>query len=186
VAQATNLSPGAGWIRGDQAIDPKVLQEMERLRMENAELKRSLTDLNSEEIRFPPDLQGPNDGVEFVIVEYNHKSRTKEEINIRTTFGKIFTSLFDDLLTEPEERYLDSVIGNIISKLGGRQKQEGVLSLLRGVKMLRYHLEALGLIKAVGRPRDEGTEIVWTVTEKGRRFAAQAQALYRPKTQQAR
>ena len=33
VTNAVNLAPGAGWVRGDQAIDPKILQEMERLRV---------------------------------------------------------------------------------------------------------------------------------------------------------
>lgn len=28
VTQAVNLSPGVGWVRGDQAVDPKTLQEL--------------------------------------------------------------------------------------------------------------------------------------------------------------
>src|SRR5215217_2911767 len=30
--------PGIGWIRGDQAFDPKILQELEKLTVENKEL----------------------------------------------------------------------------------------------------------------------------------------------------
>jgi hypothetical protein len=30
VARAVNLSPGVGWVRGDQAVDPKTLQELVR------------------------------------------------------------------------------------------------------------------------------------------------------------
>jgi hypothetical protein len=41
VAQAINLSPGVGWVRGDLAIDPKVVQELELVRIENEELKKS-------------------------------------------------------------------------------------------------------------------------------------------------
>jgi Domain of unknown function (DUF4062) len=32
VANAVNLTPGIGWVRGDNAIDPKLLQDYERLR----------------------------------------------------------------------------------------------------------------------------------------------------------
>jgi Domain of unknown function (DUF4062) len=47
VGNAINLSPGVGWIRGDQAIDPKVLQEMERIRIENGQLRTRLAELDS-------------------------------------------------------------------------------------------------------------------------------------------
>src|SRR6266849_1359234 len=43
--QSVNLAPGVGWVRGDQAIDPKVLQDFERLRRENEELKQRLSEL---------------------------------------------------------------------------------------------------------------------------------------------
>jgi hypothetical protein len=61
VAQATNLTPGTGWVRGDQAIDPKVLQEAERLRIENSDLRRRLEKLEGEEIYFDPNILGPDD-----------------------------------------------------------------------------------------------------------------------------
>jgi hypothetical protein len=51
-ANAANLKPGVGWVRGDQAVDPKVLQETERLRIENAELRQELTEPVSTEVLF--------------------------------------------------------------------------------------------------------------------------------------
>jgi hypothetical protein len=42
VGNEINLSPGVGWVRGDQAIEPKMLQEMERLRTENEDLRTRL------------------------------------------------------------------------------------------------------------------------------------------------
>jgi hypothetical protein len=42
VTNAVNLTPGTGWVRGNQAIDPSVLQESERLRIENASLRERL------------------------------------------------------------------------------------------------------------------------------------------------
>jgi hypothetical protein len=50
VANSANLAPGVGWVRGDQAIDPRVLQDFERLRKENEDLKKiiALKDVVSE------------------------------------------------------------------------------------------------------------------------------------------
>ena len=40
----TRRRPGVGWIRGDQAIDPKVINELEALRQERNELRQELDD----------------------------------------------------------------------------------------------------------------------------------------------
>jgi hypothetical protein len=42
VANQVNLTPGVGWVRGDEAIDPKIMQDIERVRVENDGLKRRL------------------------------------------------------------------------------------------------------------------------------------------------
>jgi hypothetical protein len=47
VGQSVNLAPSVGWVRGDQAIDPKLLQDFERLRSENEQLKQQLRGLNT-------------------------------------------------------------------------------------------------------------------------------------------
>ena len=64
VAHATNLAPSVGWVRGDQAIDPKVLQDLERLRIENDDLRRRLS-ANEDELHFNPNIVGPNDPVKI-------------------------------------------------------------------------------------------------------------------------
>lgn len=196
VAQAINLSPGIGWIRGDQAVDPKVLQEMERLRIENAELKRSLAEFDMDEVLFPPNLLGPNDELEFTLtVMYQDKSnRAKiertEEVRAVATLGKIFAGLFDTILTEPSEYELQSAIGRVLARLTRPREDDVEFTIpANEVIKLRYHFEALGLIKAMGQSRAIGSTgwtqnyIGWTITEKGRRYVAQAQAIYRPSTE---
>jgi hypothetical protein len=47
VGNQVNLTPGVGWVRGDQTFDPKLLQEMEGVRIENEALKRRLEQFES-------------------------------------------------------------------------------------------------------------------------------------------
>ena len=42
VGNAINLTPGVGWVRGNQALDPKLLQDSERMRMENESCESNL------------------------------------------------------------------------------------------------------------------------------------------------
>jgi hypothetical protein len=65
VGRATTLFPGVGWVRGDQAIDPKVLQEAERLRIQNESLTERLKELDSTEVKFPAHLAGPESHLEL-------------------------------------------------------------------------------------------------------------------------
>jgi Domain of unknown function (DUF4062) len=65
VVNSVNLAPGVGWVREDQAIDPKVLQDFERLRRENEELKQQLSELSTSEVTFPVDLPPPDTAVEL-------------------------------------------------------------------------------------------------------------------------
>lgn len=196
VAQAINLSPGIGWVRGDQAIDPKVLQEMERLRIENAEMRRKLTELDAYEIQFPEDLMGPCDELTFTleIAHQNPQNQAQTErtetVKVCAVLGKIFIWIFDRILTEPSEHSLRSSIGAGLASLTSRSDEYSEYSIpLTEVIQLRYHLEALGLIKAMGAEESNPIStftfrhsyIAWTITEKGRRFVAQARAIYRLK-----
>jgi hypothetical protein len=88
VVNATNLTPGVGWIRGDQAIDPKVLQELERLRVENAELIRRLTEVNATEVSFPSNLPSPSEKVTLSIysgIGWYDPERAQYKDNYETT-----------------------------------------------------------------------------------------------------
>jgi Domain of unknown function (DUF4062) len=48
--------PGVGWIRGDQALDPKVYKELEEVRRQNKELREKLDTIGNEDIVFPSHL----------------------------------------------------------------------------------------------------------------------------------
>jgi hypothetical protein len=185
VTNAANLAPGTGWIRGDQGIDPKLLQELERLRIENSELRRDLEEFTSEElIHFPLGLLGPDDEMGFALEAYNKDTKKRETIIVKAVLGEVFVGLFDTILLEPNEFTLALEIGALISYLTNQPHDNFHYRSIE-VTRLRYHLAALGLINATGKTGMSGygeptSEIVWTITEKGRRFAAMAQALRKP------
>jgi hypothetical protein len=199
ITQAINLSPGIGWIRGDQAIDPKVLQEMEKLRIENAELRRTLSEFDSDEIQFPQNLVGPNDNLNFTLKLAYKDSRNSaktlrtEEVVVGAPIGGLFIGIFDKILTEPSEYQLRSAIGDVLANLSSKREPDVEYNIsLDEVIKLRFHLEALGLIKAMGGEENPGfgagfgvrhNYIAWTITDKGRRFVTQARAIYRPQTE---
>jgi len=182
VGQAANLSPGIGWIRGDQAIDPKLVQELERIRVENDQLKKRLTELDAHEISFPDNLLGPNDDFSFTILGLAPKMEP-QEISAKWPIGNLFAHITEALIAEKSESYIGDHIARFYmdNRASNEFKSERVFRIAEmDLTKLRFHLEALGLIRAVGRHTStklgdhefHSDHIVWTITEKGRRFVS--------------
>jgi hypothetical protein len=184
VANAANLTPGMGWVRGDQAIDPRVLQEAERLRLENTELRYRLEAIEGNEVTFDESLVGPNDNVEIPLIIVNSKKDPNGRQNTQTqtviaTIGEIFISLYDALLTEPNEAHLRTVIGVTLSRrLSAKAPGADFRVDAEEVIKLRHQLEALDLIEAFGDSTmstmgpfpTKRDFIAWRPSRKGRRY----------------
>ncbi|WP_137045056.1 DUF4062 domain-containing protein [Pseudolabrys sp. FHR47] len=194
VTNAVNLRPGTGWIRGDQAIDPKLLQDLERLRIENEELKARLSEVNGADISFPDHLAGPDHEITFAVTLHRHKQTPSggdaivktETVNVVASIGQILLAIVDEIIKEPSEYSLRRTIGEALLAIAGRNEREtsGEVSP-NDVTNLRFHIEALGLIQAIGK---ESTSdmfgrlttnhyIAWVITDKGRKFVSLHRAI---------
>jgi hypothetical protein len=168
VATAVNLKPGVGWIRADQAIDPKVLQELERLRIENAAFRQKLADLNREQSSTDPTLAGSVDSVTVEFLVYRSEEGFPDSISRTILLSDLFVGLYDHLLKNPSEAYVRELTGYWY-----RQKNHMSDYCELGEKsatIVRDKLEALGLIKPRSIMAGFSNHIAWSVTEKGKRF----------------
>jgi hypothetical protein len=111
VTNAVNLTPGIGWIRGDNAIDPKLLQDLERLRSDNAELREQVRQLRTDDVVFDPTMVGPDDAT-YIIVTIHHQEQTpagdldrvgSDEKAITVLLGDLFIEMVNLILTQPNE-----------------------------------------------------------------------------------
>ena len=196
VGQAITLKPGVGWVRGDQAIDPKVFQDLERLRGENELLKQKLATLNEDEIKFPAELAGPDEQITLDITVEDFQDdggggvakKGTFSVSVKRTIASIFASTYDVILKEPSERTIGEAIGKALcSELEGDSTYRRASISTAAVEKLRNHLEALGLVRAVGKytvSHRGGFEhrndyIAWTVTDKARRYVTRMRAIQR-------
>jgi hypothetical protein len=197
VVNAVNLTPGVGWIRGDQAVDPSVLQETERLRIENGDLRARLAAIEAEGLLFEQSLLGPSDEVKIraVIADVN-KPPEKTVTNRKTlslTYGQIYESLYDKLLEEPPEGHVRSSLEEMLwgSFPPAEVANKSVTISSEDFRTIRNQFEALDLIKIISvthpvPPNSNASffssghkTLNWQVTEKGRKFAISNRALKR-------
>ena len=165
---AVNLKPGVGWIRGDQAINPKLLQELEKLQIENTDLRQKLAALDSDKSspRSTPD--GLADPVAVELLIYRTEEGTPDKVSHPILLGDLFAGLYGHLLKSPSEAYVRELIG-----FWYRQKLHisDHCELSDRSTFIRDKLEALGLIKSRSIIAGFSIHIAWSLTEKGRRFS---------------
>ncbi len=178
VMNAANLTPGTGWVRGDQAIDPKVLQELERIRIENEVLKTRIAEIDGGEVTFPAYLSGPDDNL-TIRMRIKRTDQEEELAEIQMTPKYIFETVVDSIIREVSETLLcDKLASVYVHNFLAKTPAITVAKIIPDdIKKLRFHLEALGLIKAESRQGSSSKYISWTMTEKGRRFIATFKAV---------
>jgi len=188
VTNAVNLAPSIGWVRGDQAIDPKVLQEAERLRFENADLRSRLEKLEAGDLTFPEELVGPDDPIQFQVYPWGRED-TGYRANVR--IKDIFTTIFENILLEDDEDNIQRLLARTWMQVAKPDDFKGntIYEINQNdVRGIRHQLEALGLIKAFGRTRTyndfagrqrSDNYIAWTLTDKGRRYMSHLNATRR-------
>jgi Domain of unknown function (DUF4062) len=183
IAHSVNLTKRPGWIRGDQAIDPKVLQDMEKLRIENQELRERLSTLDTSEIRFDPRFAGPDEFIDLAYQASSGAPNSPRIFNITLKLKDIFVASYGSLLNHPNEGQVSHTMGQMLAKKAATYMDGPRFSLTDpSIQKLRTQLEALDLINIIGDP-SAGSGMAsrrWQVTEKGKRFALLELALTRP------
>lgn len=192
VSNQANLKPGVGWIRGDNAIDPRLLQDLEHLRKENLELKSRIAQLANGDLIFDSTLVGPDDPIDLELsiflpgsagVESDGEEREMIE-KVQVLLGELFVKLYELILTEPSEGSLQGSIGKAVRRIvqpGEVLPEDARCSIsAENVFALRQQFEALELITYELKPTTgslvRSSRLCWIITEKGRRFAARRRA----------
>jgi hypothetical protein len=183
VTSEVTLSPGVGWVRGDQAIEPKFLQELERLRIRNADLEKQLNLPDELDTTFPSNLPAPDSEFEVRLYagqNYLSPEQAQHKLRHATSWSEIFILSVDLILAEQDEKYIASAIAaELISKINAKLKPSKLDE--EDFRQIKFQLEALGLIKVTVRHRQrEGSSyayIAWQITDKGRRYMSHKLAL---------
>lgn len=132
LTQAINLTPGTGWVRGDQAIDPQIYQENEKLRQRIYDLEAQDRPL---EFKFPSNLDPIESELHILYAikklriknpNQNASLVSNENTSYKTTWQDFFKIISQKLLTPKTKELLSSSLGEELIKIKPLLSEEGI------------------------------------------------------------
>lgn len=179
LAQESTRNPGIGWVRGNQAIDPRLIQELEEVRNERDALKERSSGI---EFYFP-DWVGDLDEIRKFILSINvspkfneNKSNTELEDVVESNWSDIFQEFGERLFFGATNNEFDILFVNYFEKLRSKDPETDFLvnkkinNIYPGPRLARDIFLACDLI-TVHTYREDGysyTEL--KTTEKGSKY----------------
>ena len=185
LAQEVNLNPGIGWVRGDQAIDPKLIQELEDVRRERDKLIEANNTINN--FSFPEWMPNITDkfeiSYEFEISENNHNyiAVASQKGKIKTSWQEIFKKLGSDLYKGIHLHRLQSITStNILSELTEAYIKENLVeeqsyntsaSISLSYEKIRDTLLGYNLVETKTRRYNNGSEYLsYEISNSGKKY----------------
>jgi hypothetical protein len=204
LGQEITLSPGIGWVRGDQAFDPRIAEELSNAKARIAELESALGNNDGDApVTFPKTLAPVEEqfAATLYVQEYEKGEEPKRERYAIKDYEVVVAVSWKDLFLrcapgiyrgDTETSIANAVFAGLVrSEVGPAPDRvfRDITGRLNALQ-LRYQFEALGLITTEHRVRQRSlglahtTDIIWALTEKGRRYIALARA-WRTNTEDA-
>lgn len=177
--------PAVGWVRATKVPQNDLLIELNDLRKENALLKASLTELESQLKPANDNLAGLDEMIE-VAIDWNCPDRYgshKETKIVKISWGELFARIAPELLEHPSD-------GSVYFKLGASlyRKLHSGSGISVPVKVqrddfqtIRTQFMALDLITTQYTKTTEGKmALFWSLTKRGQRLMLQLRTIKSP------
>jgi Domain of unknown function (DUF4062) len=121
IHNVVRLRPGVGWIRGDQALDPKVYKELEDERRQNKELHETLDKVEQDDMVFPSKLLHGSDlfEIKYTVLERsedNKKYFDKFSESYKLSWDTLIETLAELIFHESNETSIRNRLEDVIRK----------------------------------------------------------------------
>ncbi len=203
LGQESTLNPGVGWVRGDQAADPKTYEQLATAQRRISELEQELVSIRNEEVSFPEEIESI-DATINIKIDISEKLKltsratsgqpTHREISVPISWADALVAVSDLIYRGAEERTIGTVLAKKLADLSEGNPEPTLTrsaNMVTPVSELRYQFEALGLVNAVDEVASLGHQVefgrttihrpaqkvvIWRLSEKGRRFLSRRMA----------
>jgi hypothetical protein len=172
--------PAVGWVRASAVANEELLQQLNELRRENAELRSELQTMPKLAVAYDvSDLAGLDDEFEVTGTFYNDYGQ--RDWKHRLSWRQIFAIISPYLAQHPNQEYVKEVLKAEIIRRGGISARSNSLND-QDMQTIAVQLKALGLIQTqYAQTTKGGMALFWSYTREGERLMVQLRAIRQPK-----
>lgn len=168
--------PAVGWVRANNIASSEVLTDLNDLRKENAELKATVSELES---RFDPedtDFAPLDDSfvvhLKWVVFIAGRKRNRTGKVNV--TWREIFRCIAPELLEHPNDSVVNRKLGTSLYCKQHPDTEISVEVRHDDFQTIKVQLIALDLINtSYSKTTKGGMALFWTLTKRGQRLMVQ-------------
>ena len=180
LSKTIKVYPADGWVRARNVASNELLIEFNDLRKENAQLKATIAEFESQHILENTNLASLDDSYAVLLKwkEYSStyegtrtKKRTEE---VLVTWKEIFACIAPDLQEYPNNQLVNYKLGSSLYRMQRPSSDIDVEVQDDNFKTIRVQLSALGLIHTNYQETTKGNmALFWSLTKKGENLMAE-------------
>ncbi len=174
LSKTIKIYPAIGWVRGNMASNPELLNELNEIRKDNERLKLEIAQLNQQFAPQHLNLASLDETFDFKLiyetVYHGGESRTTV-IPVKFTWNEILSAVGPILVEVPRDYDVQHRLGKVLYRLEAKKVEApyGVEVADDDFHTIRTQLEAYGLISLnVSNSTKGGTVLHWQATERGK------------------
>ncbi len=186
VGQFVNINPGTGWVRGDNILNPNIVNTLEDLRKENELLKEKLTENanenNSDKFAFEDEYIeysleiGTLYKVPLVrgdIAYTENEFRKKSNCSLRIKWDILFKEIFQILYKEPSTIYVSSLIKKFVKNEHQEIAEMEIGNFEKLFFFIQFQFETINMIELISKNSSKGFHnLHWKLTPKAKAYIA--------------
>lgn len=181
LTKTIKMYPAVGWVRANHVASEDVLSDINQLRKENSELKKTMHELNSQQSYT---IEGIADiDSEFTINGYYYATHSRYNRSSKYSFSSTISwrDLFSLISPYLVERPNDGIVkSKLASSLLEREEKSGTTVSIneQEFKTVTIQLEAYGLIvTSYNKTTKGGMALFWQLTKKGKQLMIESRVV---------
>jgi hypothetical protein len=181
LTKTIKMYPAVGWVRANHVASEDILSDINKLRKENSDLQKSISELASQQTSAIEDIADINS--EFTIngsyYVMRSGSKSKRSFSSTVTWRDLFALISPYLVENPN----DSIVKRTLaSSLLEREGESGTFTSIsindQEYKTFTIQLEAYGLITtSYNQSIQGGMALFWRLTKKGRQLMIESRVV---------
>ncbi len=162
--------PATGWVRADKVASESILAEINQLRKENMQLRKTVTELDLNK-KYKIENIADFDSDFIIHCSFSHPRSQTYHKEVKISWRKIFSSIAPFLIGYPNDQLIENKFSRFLKEFSTMSDIFEIHINEQDFKTIAIQLKAYGLVKIeYSQTVDNKMALFWSLTPKGEKI----------------